>query len=48
MKNQLPNAIKMILTFKDYGDVERVYLTPGFKLDNNVNQNSDDSKEDRG
>jgi general secretion pathway protein J len=43
IKDQLPKAIKVIVTFKDYGDVERIYLTSGYKLDQS-GQNDDDTK----
>lgn len=41
IKDQLPQATKVIVTFKDYGDIERIYLTSGYKLDQST-QNSDD------
>jgi general secretion pathway protein J len=44
VKNQLPKAIKVIITFKDYGDVERIYLTSGFKVEENTDQNSDEAQ----
>lgn len=45
VKNQLPKATKVILTFKDYGDVERIYLTSGFKVEENSVQNGDASQD---
>lgn len=44
VKNQLPKAIKVIITFQDYGDVERIYLTSGFKVEENTDQNSDEAQ----
>ena len=45
VKNQLPKATKVIITFKDYGDVERIYLTSGFKVEENSDQNGDASQD---
>lgn len=45
-KNQLPSAVKLILTFKDYGEIERIYLTPGFKLEKGSDQNGDNAKKE--
>ncbi len=39
-KNRLPEATKVIMTFKDYGDIERVYLTPGYQLNEQRNSRS--------
>lgn len=46
LKNQLPKATKLIMTFKDYGDVERIYLTSGYKLDSSDSQNGSDANND--
>ncbi|MBB1313341.1 MULTISPECIES: type II secretion system minor pseudopilin GspJ [Aliivibrio] len=42
-KNELPFAIKLLIVFKDYGDVDRIYLTSGYQLDES-NKNDDESK----
>lgn len=47
VKKQLPKATKVIITFKDYGNVERIYLTSGFKAEENANQN-DSTSQDKG
>lgn len=46
VKNQLPKAVKMIITFKDYGDVERIYLTSGSKVESSSSQSGDASRDE--
>lgn len=39
----LPKAVRLKLTLKDYGEIERVYLTPGGTLDQADDSSSSDS-----